>query len=318
MLYGKLPNIDKPVSRLVQGTTVLDEREVERCYELLDGAFELGCRTFDTAHVYGQGMQERLFGRWLRERGLRDQVVIIGKGAHLSQDRKRVTPYDITADLHDSLARMKIDYIDLYLLHRDDPEVPVGPIVETLDEHLRAGKIRAYGGSNWSYERIAEANAYAAAHGLQPFVASSPNFSLAVQIKPPWPGCVSISGAQGKAAREWYLANNMPIFAWSSLAGGFFNGRVRRDTVATLTNNQDKLAAESYGSEENFARLDRAEELAARKGISVPQVVLAYILSQPLDIYPLVGGYTIAEFRANAAACDTPLSADEVAYLEGV
>ena len=64
MLYGKLPNIDKPVSRLVQGTTVLDEREVERSYELLDGAVELGCRTFDTAHVYGQGMQERLFGRW--------------------------------------------------------------------------------------------------------------------------------------------------------------------------------------------------------------------------------------------------------------
>src|SRR5690606_6316038 len=118
---------------------------------------------------------------------LRDKVVIVGKGAHLNRDRRRVTPWDITSDLYDSLARFQTDCIDLYLLHRDDPDFPVGPIVEVLNEHLRAGRIGAFGASNWTVERIQAANAYAAEHGLEPFVASSPNLSLADQIKEPWP-----------------------------------------------------------------------------------------------------------------------------------
>ncbi|MEZ4634705.1 MAG: aldo/keto reductase [Caldilineaceae bacterium] len=85
-----------------------------------------------------------------------------------------MTPTTSPRDLHDSLARLQVDFVDLYLLHRDNPAVPVGPIVEVLNEHHKAGKIGAFGGSNWSPARIAEANAYAAANGLKPFVASSP------------------------------------------------------------------------------------------------------------------------------------------------
>ena len=83
--------------------------------------FAQGCTTFDTAHGYGEGACERAFGRWLEKRGLRDQVVILGKGAHHNQDRKRVTPFDIEADLHDSLARLRVDSIDLYVLHPRRP-----------------------------------------------------------------------------------------------------------------------------------------------------------------------------------------------------
>ena len=229
MLYGHVPGIDKPVSRLVQGSVMVSTRDLEGSFRLLDAIFALGCNTFDTAHVYGQGDNERAMGRWVHERGIRDQVVIIGKGAHHNADRKRVTPFDITADLFDSLARFKFDDIDLYLLHRDDPSVPVGPIVEVLNEHLAAGRIRAFGGSNWSHQRIAAANEYAAAHGLTPFVASSPNFSLAEQYREPWEGCISISGLQNEEARAWYAERRMPLFTWSSLAGGFFSGRLRRD-----------------------------------------------------------------------------------------
>ena len=112
-----------------------------------------------------------------------------------------MTPFDISADIHDSLARFKTDYIDLYLLHRDDPDVTVGPIVERLHEHREKGQIHAYGGSNWSHERFAAANAYAEKHGLTPFAVSSPNFSLAEQAQPPWSGCITISGPSQKAAR---------------------------------------------------------------------------------------------------------------------
>ena len=131
---------------------------------------------------------ERMLGEWVRRRGIREEMVIIDKGAHTRAGQKRLTPADITADLHEGLSRLGTDYIDLYLLHRDDPAMGVGPIVEVLNEYLSAGRIRAFGGSNWTAGRIAEANDYAAAHGLVGFAASSPNLSLAVPRQVPWAG----------------------------------------------------------------------------------------------------------------------------------
>jgi aryl-alcohol dehydrogenase-like predicted oxidoreductase len=252
----------------------------------------------------------------VRERGLRDKVVIIGKGAHHHQDRQRVTPLDITADLHDSLARFKFDTIDLYLLHRDDPSVPVGPIVEVLNEHLQAGWIRAFGGSNWTHQRIQAANEYAQVHGLIPFVASSPQFSLAEQVREPWPNCLSISGPGEKEARTWYQQTNMALFTWSSLAGGFFSGRFSRNNLDSFNSYLDKLCVESYCYEDNFKRLDRVRLLAEAKGLTIPQVALAYVLSQPLNIFALVGCQSGAEFKANLEASRIKLSPDEMAWLE--
>lgn len=316
MKYGHVPGIDKPISRLVQGSVMMSTREYEKGALLFDAILELGCTCFDTAHVYGNGDVERAFGRWVGERGIREKIVILGKGAHHSQDRKRVTPWDITADIYDSLARMQIDYIDLYVLHRDNPSVPVGPIVEVLNEHRAAGRIRAFGGSNWSVERIQEANAYAAAHNLTPFAVSSPNFSLADQINPPWEGCISISGPGRAAARAYYRESQMPLFTWSSLAGGFFSGRLRRDNLDTFETYLDKLAVTSYASEENFQRLDRVQQLADEKGMTIPQIATAYVASQPLNIFALVGCQTADEFRANAAAADVQLTEAECAWLD--
>ncbi|MBI3734118.1 MAG: aldo/keto reductase [Chloroflexi bacterium] len=316
MRYGTLAGIDKPLSRLVQGTVMLSTKTLDWSMALLDAVFEQGCRTFDTAHQYGNGECERVLGRWLRERGVRDQVVVLGKGAHHTIDRKRVTPFDITADLHDSLARLQVDTIDLYLLHRDDPAVPVGPIVETLNEHRRAGRIGVFGGSNWTHERIREANEYARTRGLTPFAVSSPNFSLAEQIHPPWRDCISISGPQGQAARAWYAAQAMPLFTWSSLAGGFWSGRITRENREALTGESDQLCLYAYGSDDNFTRLDRARQLAAQKGLSLPQVALAYVLNQPLDIFALVGCMSGDEFRVNREACMVELTEVEMAWLD--
>ena len=180
MIYGKVTGVGKPVSRLVQGTMPLSEDDVPGSLALLDAVYEHGCRAFDTAHGYGGGACERLLGRWINERGVRDEVVILGKGAHPYDGRQRVTPEDITSDLHESLQRLGVDSIDMYVLHRDNPELPVGPIVDVLNEHKTAGKIGVFGGSNWAASRIAEANAYAAENGLEGFTVSSPNFSLAL------------------------------------------------------------------------------------------------------------------------------------------
>jgi aryl-alcohol dehydrogenase-like predicted oxidoreductase len=316
MEYGTVAGIDKRVSRLVQGTIPLTADDHDANNALLDAVYEHGCRTFDTAHGYGNGTCETALGAWIRSRGVREDVVVLGKGAHPYNGRVRVTPEDITSDLDESLQRQGTEYIDLYVLHRDNPDVPVGPIVEVLNEHKRAGKINAFGGSNWHASRIAEANAYAAEHGLDPFTVSSPNYSLAVQIQPPWEGCLSISGPAGAEERQWYIEQRMPVFPWSSLAGGFFSGRFRRDNLDTFDSYLDKLCVESYCSEENFQRLDRVEELGARYGLSIPQVAMAYIMSQPLDVYALVGCRTGDEFKVNTAVLGQKLSADELAWLD--
>ncbi len=316
MKYGYVPGIEKPISRLVQGTVWMNSQNVDESFALLDAVYEMGCRTFDTAHNYGHGECERTVGQWIRERGVREEIVILGKGGHHNADRKRVTPFDITSDLYDSLARLKTDYIDLYVLHRDDPSQPIGPLVEILNEHYEAGLIRAFGGSNWSHHRIREANEYAEAHGLQPFVVSSPQFSLAVQIETPWPGCLSVSGPEGEEARAWYAAQGIPLFTWSSLAGGFFSGRFMRNNLDTFTEYYDVLCVKSYCSEENFQRLDRARMLAEQKGATLPQIALAYVLNQPVEVFALVGCRTPEEFRINTEALGIELTPQEIAWLE--
>jgi aryl-alcohol dehydrogenase-like predicted oxidoreductase len=233
-----------------------------------------------------------------------------------------VTPWDITADLHDTLARMQVDCVDLYVLHRDDPSFPVGPIVETLNEHVRAGKIKAFGGSNWTHQRIREANEYARQHDLIPFTVTNPNYSLAIQEEEPWAGCVSISGPDNEEARDYYRKAGMPVFSWSSLGSGFFSGRISRDVLdpASDYGNMQKYlndtCRKSYCSERNFQRLDRVQQLAAEKGATVPQVALAYIFNQDLDVFALAAPANFEEFSSNVKAFDLKLTPQELAWLD--
>ncbi len=317
MEYGNITNVDKPVSRLVQGTIMLSTAEEEYSFDLLDQVYAAGINTFDSGHLYGGGDCERTLGRWIEDRGLRNEIVILTKCCHMNADRERVTSHDISSDLHDSLARLRTDYIDLYLLHRDNIRVPVRPIVDRLNHYIGTGNLGVIGGSNWTHDRIERANLYAATSGQQPFTVSSPNFSLAEQAEPPWRGCISISGKDGAEARSWYQENQMPLFTWSSIASGFFSGRVNRENYDALVEQGlfDDSSVRAYCTDENFERLDRVGQLAEEKGLSIPQVALAYVLRQPLNIYALVGARNGDEIRANLQALQTELSADEMAWL---
>jgi aryl-alcohol dehydrogenase-like predicted oxidoreductase len=269
------------------------------------------------AHIYAGGDSERAVGRWLETRGCRDRMVLITKGAHPNRDRKRVTPFDIASDLHDSLTRLRTDHVDLYLLHRDDPGLSVGLIMEALNDHIRAGRVRAIGASNWKHTRIAEANEYADRRGLKPFVASSPNFSLAAQVQSPWgPDCVTISGPANADARSWYERNRMPVFAWSSLARGFFSGRLKSSEPEGAKTVLEESSVRAYGCPENFERLARAERLAKQKGLTVPQLALAYVMAQPFNLFAIVGAASPDEMRLNVAALDARLTPEEAAWLD--
>jgi aryl-alcohol dehydrogenase-like predicted oxidoreductase len=318
MRYGEIPGLNKPLARIVQGGTMIgSDLDEAQSFALLDQVYALGCNTIDTAHVYSKGNSERIIGRWMQERSLRDEIVLITKGAAHSEDRRRMTPFDIASDLHDSLARLKTDYVDLYLLHRDDPDLPVGPVINTLNEHLRAGRLRAFGASNWSHGRIEAANAYARANGLESFVVSSPQYSLADSLDEPWPLCLSISGAAGVAAREWYTRTQMPLLVWSPLASGFFSGRFRRDNLHLFGEREwDEVAVRTYASEANFQRLDRANGLGAEKGLSAAQVALAYVMNHPMNLFVIVGPHSGEKFKANIEANEVHLTAQEMAWLD--
>ena len=318
MIYGEIEGIKKPIARVVQGTTMLgSDLNEEESFSLLDQVYELGGNTLDTAHVYAGGNSERIIGKWMHSRGLRKKITIITKGGAHSQDRRRMTSFDVTSDLFDSLARLKTDYIDLYLLHRDDTNLPVEPIIHTLNEHLQAGRIHAFGASNWSHQRIQDAATYAKTNGLKTFTASSPQYSLADSNAEPWPLCLSISGDTGKEAREWYANTAMPVLVWSPLASGFFSGRFRRDNLREFGEREwDEVVVRTYATEANFQRLDRAEALANEKGCTAAQIALAYVMNQPMNVFSVVGSHSIEKFKANIEAAELKLTNQELAWLD--
>ena len=228
----RLEPLELPLSRLALGTLGFSLRTRDRDYALFDAWLEAGGTVIDTAHVYEDGDAERVLGRWLADRpGARERIVLVTKGAHPDGDRRRVTPADIAADLRDSMERLG-GPVDLYLLHRDDPAVEVGEIVDALDAHRRAGEIRAFGVSNWTLPRIEEANAYAAERGVAGIACNSPHLSLAVQNEPPWAGCLSATDAESRA---WHARTGLPLLAWSAQAGGCFAGAARASTTTPPT-----------------------------------------------------------------------------------
>lgn len=321
MKYSKIKGSDKDISRMVFGCDWIgiNTPEIkEMSFKALDDVVSIGCNAFDTAHIYCGGDSERTLGLWMEERGNRDDMVILTKCAHHTGDRKMVTPFDIESELHDSFARLKTDYVDILVLHRDDPSVDVGPIVEILNKYYALGKVKAFGGSNWTTQRIEAANEYAYKHNLQPFCASSPNFGLAEQVENPWgEGCVGINGPDHKGSREWYLDNkDVKIFAYSSLARGFFSGRVKSDmTPDEGSKLLDGAAFRAYFHETNLKRLARVEEMAKEKGMSVAQIAVAYAINHPLDIFSLQAPRNIEEMTQNNIAMDLDLTDDEMAWL---
>ena len=316
MKYGEIPPLAKSVSRIGQGTMMLRRETAEEGHATLDAAFEAGVNFYDAAHVYGGGDCDRVFGEWVRNQGIREQIVLLDKCCHHSKDRGRVTAFDITADLHDCLARLKFDYIDLFVFHRDDVSMPVEPLVERMNKHISEGLIRAFGASNWTAGRVQEANCFAKKNGLAGFALSSPQYSLAQCLDDPWGGnSVTITGHGNQRAREWYRQAQMPLVTWSSLCGGFFSGRFSRDNLDTFTEPADLRCIRCYCSEENFARFDRARSLAEQRDATPAQIALAYLLNGPLNCFPLMAAWTPEQARENAAAAEVSLTKAEIEYL---
>lgn len=292
-------------SKLILGSGNSYRLEKEEFFTLLDEFVRAGGNTLDMAHQYVNA--EPTIGEWLKTRNNREQMNILTKGAHPDDGEpgNRVKPDSITHDILDSLKRLDTDYIDLYALHRDDESVEVGPIIDVLNEHIQAGRIRAIGSSNWSLARIKEANAYAEANGLVGFTFNSPNLSLAKVNEVMWDGCVTADDEMIK----WHEETQTPLLSWSSLAMGFFTGNFAPEK----TDDEDMVRV--YYNDTNWNRLAAAEKIAAERNVSPIQLALSYVLNQSFPTSAIVGPLKVNELSSSVEGAKLLLSKEELEQL---
>ena len=314
MKYGEIAYIKNPVPRIILGTAVPAVQWGKNCDELFDAALEAGVNAIDTARCYMRS--ESVIGEWMERRGVRDKIFLISKGGLDGVlGNKRLSQRCIRADLHRSLKALRTERIDLYFLHRDDPSRDAGEIAGTMNALIAEGKIGAYGASNWTHERIEQVQEYAYKHRLQPFSASQPHYSLAEAVRMPWQGCLTLTGAKRASARAWYRSSGMAVLAYSPLGRGLFSGKFSSADLAGARRAADAAGRRGFFTEENFERLRRCEEIAKRRGLTVPQTALAWVLGSEMNVFAIVGTSRVDGLRADLPAADVALTPAERAYM---
>lgn len=271
---------------------------------------EAGGNFLDTAHCYcfwiagGDGASERFARAAVREFG-RDRLVIATKGGHVGMNGYPrpdafMAPDLVSRDLDESLDRLGLPGVDIYYLHRDDPRVPVGEVMESLNEHVSAGRIRFLGASNWSVARYVEANAYATAKGLQPFVVLQNQWSLA---KPNWTDLTSPGAMRFIEASEVpeLVTNGITVAPYSPTANGYFATHGKRGG--------------GYESELSRRQLAAVEKLAEVRGVTPNQIALAYLVNQPALVIPVLGTRDADHLADALGAAEIELSGEELAGI---
>lgn len=315
MKYRTIPGTDLTPSVICYGSVFFGSRiPEEETFRLLDTYVERGGNFIDTAKVYADWLpgersaSEKTIGRWLRSRGNRESIVLATKGAHPElgrMDEPRMSRESIVHDVDSSLSHLQTDRIDLYYLHRDDPATPAGEIIESLNEVIRAGKVRYIGCSNWTAARIEEANRYASERGLQGFAANQPMWSLADPNEDQMSDKTMV--VMHEDGEAFHRRTGMAVVPYTSQAFGFFSGQYRRDNMP------DKLKL--FVNEENLRRLERVERTSARLGISQTETALGYLLSQPFPVFPIIGSRTQEQLEESLKAGDVTLDPETVRYL---
>ena len=319
MRYGTIPTTDLHPSVMCLGALPFGvSLPQDASFALMDAFFEAGGSFIDTALVYGEwlpggkGLSERTVGAWISARHHRDWVVLSTKGCHprlATMEIPRLSEAELRSDVEESLRNLQTEYIDLYWLHRDDPNHPVAEILEALQRQAQAGKIRAFGCSNWRVERIQEAQAYATAHQMPAFVGNQLMWSLAA------PNLEALSDptmvVMDEQTYSYHCASGLPAMAFTSQAHGFF-AKLEHGMLDTLPESLRSV----YGTASNLARLARVKTLANELGLPLSAVSLAYITSHPFPAYAITACSTLEQLAPNMAAGDVVLPAAAVAYLD--
>ncbi len=300
------------MQRLTFGPNNFDKKEDIPHYEkLLDMYVDAGGKSLDTARLYSGGFTETVIGSWMKKRKNRDQLVITTKGGHppvSNMTHSRLDRNSIFSDMKESLAALQIDYTDIYLLHRDDRSIPVGEIVDTLDELVKAGYAKICGVSNWETDRIIEANAYAKANGKATLGVSQINFSLA-ETTPETIGDKTLV-CMNETEYAAYAEQNIPVMAFSAQAKGFFAKYAAGEMLS-------EKAKSRFFSEKNEARAKRVIEVSKETGLSPAAVALCYLSCNPLPTSAVFSCRTETQMADSLTAMQARLDAETIAYLKG-
>ena len=314
-----IKGLTEKVSDISFGTATSTLEDEAKIHEMLDYYISVGGNYIDTARFYGRGSgiqhTEEILGRWLEKNDNRSKVIIESKccnpymdrNLHMFEEMPRVGRTFMYDDILFSRDHLGVDCIDIYLTHRDNPKVPVEEIMDTFEDFLRRGWIKAYGMSNWGLDRFVEAYEYCERMGYQGPSVYSPFFSL-VKLEKPWYYRIP---AFKEEWLPWFEEHkDVVIAAWSSQGRGFFGSYPQFQPE-----NADAATRMAVLTPENFARKERVISLAEQKNIRPSQISLLYVLSQKAAVAAIIGPRSCKDIDNVLSASKTRLTQEEIEYL---
>ncbi len=308
MIRRQLGRTDLHVTPWCLGGNIIGSTlDAERSMEVLDAYVAAGGNFIDTANIYGDGRSELVIGQWMRERGIRDEIVLatkVGWEARPPVHEQGLSRQAIIDGIHSSLRRLQTDRVDLYYAHVDDPATPFTETLSAFDELRSQGLIRWVGASNYSPARLTQALDASAARGLAQFECLQVKYNL-----------VDRSDYELEM-RALCISRSMPVTTYFSLARGFLSGKYARGQ-ALPDSPRSAAVASNYLNGSGFEILDRVIEVAQRSGLTPTQVSLAWLLHQSTVASWVSAATSSAQVIEQAAAADARLSEDDLAFLSG-
>jgi aryl-alcohol dehydrogenase (NADP+) len=310
MQYVNLGRTGLKVSRLCLGTMtygsskwrpwVLDEDAARPFFKR---AIEAGINFFDTADMYSVGMSETVVGRALREFTRRDDVVIATKvffPMGPGPNDRGLSRKHIMLAIDASLRRLSTEYVDLYQIHRLDPQTPIEETLEALHDVVKSGKALYAGASSMYAWQFAKMLKVAESHGWTRFVSMQNHYNL-------------IYREEEREMIPLCIDEGIAVIPWSPLARGFLAGNRSRATERAKT---DDIAQGFYVADSDFTIADRVAEVAKRRGVGAAQIALAWILHKPGVTAPIVGASKIEQLDQSISALEIKLDESEIQFLE--
>src|SRR5215831_8634610 len=313
MQYTKLGNTGVTVSRICLGCMSYGDgkwREwtvgADVAREHFAAALEAGVNFFDTADVYSTGVSEEITGRWLGEMASRDDIIVATKVFGVMgprPNRRGLSRKHIIEACENSLRRLKMDYIDLYQIHRWDYTTPIEETLEALDSLVRAGKVHYLGASSMAAWQFSKALYTAKEHGWHRFATMQNHYNLVYR-------------EEEREMIPLCIDQNIALIPWSPLARGFLTGSRTKDGGSTARAKTDGFAKQMYFKDADFKVADAVAEVARNHGVSSAQVALAWVLQAPGITAPIIGATRIPQLQDLISAVDLQLSSEEVKNLE--
>jgi aryl-alcohol dehydrogenase-like predicted oxidoreductase len=283
----------------------------EESIRIIHAALDAGLNFIDTADVYSAGESEDIVGQALR--GRRDDVVLatkahgaMGQDVNMAGNSRRW----IVREVENSLRRLQTDYIDLYQMHRPDPDTDIDETLSALSDLVHSGKVRAIGSSTFPAEQIVEAQWVADRRGYVRFRCEQPPYSMLVR---------GIEAAVLPACQKY----GMGVIAWSPLAGGWLTGRIRRDTGVDMTTGRARRLPHRFdpalpGNQAKLAAVEELIKIAADTGCSLTHMALAFVTGNPAVTSAIIGPRTMEQLTDLLAGASVTLDDDVLDRIDQI